>query len=59
MSGDQAKPSEGIPCPKCGCRHHYTRRTQRVGKRVRRYRQCRHCGRSFTTLETLPKAESR
>lgn len=42
----------GIPCPRCGCRHHsvaYVRRSN--GGVVRRRRECRNCGRRFTTSE--------
>lgn len=41
----------GIRCPSCHCRHcpvAYTRHQERVTTRVR---DCRHCGRRFTTKE--------
>lgn len=39
-------------CPECGCRHHRTLET-RAGKAgsIRRRRECRYCGRRFTTYE--------
>jgi len=42
----------GLECPACGCRHFfviYTRPTP--GGRIRRRRECRHCGRRITTYE--------
>ena len=44
----------GIPCPRCGCTHHYTRRTLNLpGGLTRRLRECRHCGRQFQTTERV------
>lgn len=42
----------GLECPHCGCRHFHTVdvRGTRMG-RVRRRRECRHCGWRCTTLE--------
>jgi DNA-directed RNA polymerase subunit RPC12/RpoP len=42
----------GIACRRCGCRHHwvvYSRR--RVDGSIARRRECRRCGRQFTTRE--------
>ena len=43
----------GIVCRSCGCRHHYTVRTQPAsGNRIRRIRKCRNCQRQQVTYET-------
>ncbi len=53
------KSSRGIECPKCGCRHFYTTHTEPLGDgRIRRRKECRHCGRRIVTYET-PVAPSR
>jgi len=47
-----APEKRGIECPRCGCKHFtviYTRPTE--GLRIRRRRECRHCGRRITTYE--------
>lgn len=44
---------QGICCRTCGCRDLrvvYTR--QRPDGKIRRRRECRHCGRRVTTYET-------
>lgn len=44
----------GVRCPDCGCGHLpvlYTRHLE--GGRVRRVRQCRHCGRRVLTTERI------
>jgi transcriptional regulator NrdR family protein len=54
MQKDSAKEPRGLECPKCGCRHLqviYTRSVT-LGK-IRRRRECRHCGRRITTYEQL------
>lgn len=55
-NSQSAEPSggddRGICCPRCGCRHHsvvYVRRS--AGGVVRRRRECRNCGRRFSTSE--------
>lgn len=60
MSGERRKiqlpnivDEHGIPCPECGCRHHDTYGTKKIGTRVMRYRECRHCGQRFTTYESF------
>lgn len=45
------KPVVGIECPKCGCRHLFVTNTIRLLRKIRRYRQCRNCGRRFSTIE--------
>lgn len=56
MSADARQANEqrqsGIACPRCGCRDLrviYTRHQR--GGRIRRRRECRHCGRRITTDE--------
>ena len=47
---------KGITCRTCGCRHFeviYTR--PRLGGRIIRRRECRHCGRRITTCERVMK----
>lgn len=64
MMGDLAeakKPAEklGLECPRCGCRHFYVLYTRAVqGGRIRRRRECRHCGRRLTTHEMGPETGS-
>jgi len=44
---------KGLTCPDCGCSHFrviYTRPAARG--RIQRRRECRHCGRRFTTMES-------
>lgn len=48
----QDETAEGIPCSECGCRHSYVLKTERLGDITRRLRRCRHCGRTFFTVET-------
>lgn len=43
--------SEGLECKKCGCNHFYVGRTVTRGKKIYRYRYCRHCGKGITTEE--------
>jgi len=46
-------PAVGLRCPDCGCGHWetiYTRPSPKGG--IWRRRQCRHCGRRVTTVET-------
>ena len=42
----------GLQCPKCGCGHFRVVYTRPVwGGRIRRRRECRHCGKRITTTE--------
>ncbi|MBE7455464.1 MAG: hypothetical protein KJ057_17960 [Phycisphaerae bacterium] len=44
----------GLICPKCGCAHFRVIYLKHLpGGIVRRRRECRHCGRRFTTREYL------
>jgi hypothetical protein len=54
---DPAKDKSDLGCLHCGCKHLRTvyMRSSWGGRLVRR-RQCRHCGRRFTTWETLKQA---
>lgn len=47
----QGEAADGIPCAKCGCRHSYVERTEKIGATIRRKRRCRNCGRTFYTTE--------
>lgn len=50
----QDEPEYGLRCPACGCGHWrviYTR--PRLGGRLVRRRECRHCGKKVTTTEKL------
>lgn len=44
-------PPKGIPCRRCGCCHWYVVYVQRLENRIRRRRECRHCGLRVTTYE--------
>ena len=49
---DLKQPPRGIVCPKCGCRHFETTNTEPLRDgRIRRRKQCRHCGRKLVTFE--------
>jgi transcriptional regulator NrdR family protein len=49
----------GIACPRCGCRDLRTTKTMRVREgMIRRYRACRHCGRTITTHECTTRREA-
>jgi DNA-directed RNA polymerase subunit RPC12/RpoP len=42
----------GIVCPNCGCRHFHTTNTEPLHDgRIRRRKECRHCGRRIVTYE--------
>lgn len=46
------RPPRGIECPQCGCRHFYTTHTEPLRDgRIRRRKECRHCGRKLVTFE--------
>lgn len=57
MSSDaptqQPEQPAGLVCPRCGCAHFWTLRTTRRSGRIVRHRECRHCGRRFTTAEKI------
>lgn len=43
----------GLVCRHCGCQHHRVVYLKRLlGGALLRRRECRHCGRRFTTRET-------
>lgn len=56
MNRADAQPSNrGIECPQCGCRHFYTTHTEPLRDgRIRRRKECRHCGRRIVTYEATP-----
>lgn len=46
------QPQSGIACPRCGCRHFFTTHTEPLRDgRIRRRKECRHCGRKIVTFE--------
>jgi hypothetical protein len=52
-SKQQSELGVGLECRSCGCRHFYVRNTVPLpGGKIRRYRECRNCGRILTTTET-------
>lgn len=54
-----AKQAVGIACPRCGCQQLRTTKTMRVREgMIRRYRECRHCGRTMTTHEVTTRREA-
>jgi transcriptional regulator NrdR family protein len=43
----------GIACSNCGCAHFYTTHTEPLPDgRIRRRKQCRHCGKKVITFES-------
>jgi transcriptional regulator NrdR family protein len=50
----------GIVCPQCGCRHFYTTHTEPLRDgRIRRRKECRHCGRKLVTFESTTGADAK
>jgi transcriptional regulator NrdR family protein len=53
MEGKEKQEAKrGLECRRCGCKHFsviYTRKAPQG--RVRRRKECRHCGRRITTYE--------
>lgn len=47
----------GIECPNCGCRMSTVIRTTKAFSKKLRRRLCRHCGRTFVTVETVRGAK--
>lgn len=46
----------GIVCSVCGCRHLSVYRTVNQQNKIVRYRKCRHCGKTMTSIErAVPK----
>lgn len=57
---DQSRSARGLECPQCGCRHFYTTHTEPLRDgRIRRRKECRHCGRKIVTYEATVRVESR
>lgn len=46
-----AEDAERLRCPSCECPHVPVCYTRPRGNRIRRVRECRHCGRRFSTIE--------
>ena len=46
----------GIECTNCGCRHLPVSHTRPMpGGKIKRYRQCRYCGKKKVTVEREEK----
>lgn len=59
MGSDRDDDHVGISCRGCGCKDIRTTKTMRVRDgMIRRYRECRHCGRTMTTHEVTTKREA-
>ncbi len=59
-SADPSPEPRGIECPSCGCRHFYTTHTEPLRDgRIRRRKECRHCGRKIVTHEAPHTSLSR
>ncbi|NLW83068.1 MAG: hypothetical protein GXY41_01480 [Phycisphaerae bacterium] len=43
----------GIVCGACGCRHLSVYRTVNQENKIIRYRKCRHCGKTMTSVERV------
>ena len=57
---DHSRSERGLECPRCGCRHFYTTHTEPLRDgRIRRRKECRHCGRKIVTYEATARMESR
>ena len=53
LSELQEKVFKGIGCPECGCKMSRVNDTDEKYYGNLRYRQCRHCGRKYKTIETV------
>lgn len=59
MKRELDKSDRGLRCPRCGCRHFYTTHTEPLRDgRIRRRKECRHCGRRIVTYESAPTART-
>lgn len=43
--------TQGISCPRCGCRHWEVAESLRIGGRIERWRKCRNCPTRIRTKE--------
>ncbi len=54
LTEDEVRAKRGLECSRCGCKHFYVLFTRPAGGgRIRRRRQCRHCGKRITTYEKV------
>jgi len=53
LSDIAAQRQTGLVCTQCGCRHIYVYHTDTRKTHVIRYRKCRYCGKTYTTIERL------
>lgn len=50
---EKKKAGGGLACSKCGCCDLRVTKTVKVGKFIRRRRECRYCGKAFYTREKI------
>ncbi|HPY76665.1 MAG TPA: ogr/Delta-like zinc finger family protein [Anaerohalosphaeraceae bacterium] len=54
MTETSTTKTKGIACPKCGCKDWKVTDTRVFShNKIRRYRQCRNCGRKIRTVEKI------
>jgi len=54
MLSESTQPqANGIVCRVCGCQHMYVYRTVNQHNKIIRYRKCRHCGNTITSIERV------
>jgi len=52
VAGENKSEFRGVECPRCGCRHFFTLRTEHLDDgRIRRRKACRNCDRGVVTIE--------
>lgn len=51
--------TKGLTCSACGCQHFSTTHTEPLRDgRIRRRKECRHCGRKLVTYEAAARSDS-
>ncbi len=53
LSEVQHSSDKGIICRHCGCRHMAVYRTVNHHNMIVRYRKCRHCSKTITSIERI------
>ena len=53
LSEIQSTVLSGIVCSVCGCRHLPVYKTINHDNKIVRYRKCRHCGKTVTSIERV------
>jgi transcriptional regulator NrdR family protein len=55
-----AEPTKGLVCPKCECRHFHVVEVSPLPEgKIRRRRECRHCGFRISTTEAAANDPAR